>query len=53
VSIVAEFNVESIENADLTPEQYVGLYRDLGYEADLIRRPRAAAARVAPRGSPR
>jgi hypothetical protein len=39
VPIVAEYNLESIENADLTPEQYVGIYRRLGYEVHLIKRP--------------
>lgn len=39
VPIVAEYNVESIRDVALSPEQYLGLYEELGYSAHWIERP--------------
>ena len=37
--IVAEYNLESIQEAGLTPAGYLSLYRELGYAVHLIKRP--------------
>jgi hypothetical protein len=39
VPIVAEYNVNAIEDFGWTPQRYLDLYRDLGYRPHLIRRP--------------
>jgi FkbM family methyltransferase len=39
VPIVAEYNVESIRGAGLTPEQYLEMYSRLGYRFYLLKKP--------------
>jgi FkbM family methyltransferase len=38
-SIVAEYNVESIRDSGLSPEEYLQVFRDLDYKIYLLRRP--------------
>jgi FkbM family methyltransferase len=39
VPMVVEYNLESIRDSGLTPEEYLSLFREMGYAVHLIRRP--------------
>jgi 2-hydroxychromene-2-carboxylate isomerase len=39
VPIIAEYNLQAIVDAGLTPRRYLSLFEDLGYASHLMKRP--------------